>query len=79
MKCNHCGHDFYGHTPTADPDVMNCPGCYGGKCATRKKFCLRFETPPDGSIRIMDLSLVDDDHAFGHGGDYEHHTEGRTT
>ena len=36
MKCNHCGHDFYGHTPTADPDVMNCPGCYGGKCSRRK-------------------------------------------
>jgi hypothetical protein len=37
MKCNHCGHDFYGHTPTANPDVMNCPGCYGGKCARREK------------------------------------------
>lgn len=36
LVCNTCGHDFYAHTPTADPDVMNCPGCYGGKCAKRK-------------------------------------------
>ena len=37
IPCFHCGHDLYGHTPTANPDVMNCPGCYGGKCSRRRK------------------------------------------
>lgn len=39
-------------------------------------YCLRYEALPDGSLRILDLSLVDDDHLYGKGGDWESHIPG---